>query len=179
MKHTKGPWKVIDTHFGETLITSKGGFPIARVTYSGPVKHKQGNARLLASAPEMYELLQDIVKSGSLSKIQSAFVKTEKLLNCLENEDTQWKVNREDSIEALRLFTENSVLAIKFKKKDETTRYMTCTLDPEIISNMISVNKKYILNRIREDGVIHVYDIVEMDWRTVHVNNIERVVVLA
>ena len=59
MTHTPGPWKVIELD-GDLYINPKREsgeyWPIARILPSN--RGQEGNARLIASAPEMLELLR-------------------------------------------------------------------------------------------------------------------------
>ena len=58
-KHTPGPWQYPDDGFvrgfDSSLIAS-----VAR----GPSEYAEANARLIAAAPEMYELLEKVAKTA-------------------------------------------------------------------------------------------------------------------
>lgn len=87
-KHTPGPWRV-ERHDGKTEIWSQNHF-VARVDdalFMSAKKHglEDGNARLIAAAPEMLEALASALnfingygeqtKAGIIYEIKSAIAK--------------------------------------------------------------------------------------------------------
>jgi WYL_2, Sm-like SH3 beta-barrel fold len=59
---------------------------------------------------------------------------------------------------------------IKFEKKDGSTRYMRCTLNFSKIpekDHPKGVNISKIFKLMREQGIIHVYDLDKKAWRSV------------
>ena len=65
--HTPGPWHV---RLGEDYYHVHGEVQVALVENS-PVEPPRGNARLIASAPEMYQLLRKISNSD-LGDVETA-----------------------------------------------------------------------------------------------------------
>lgn len=62
MKHTPGPWVVTKTNGNNRVrVTSENG--IVGVCTVHALLAKEANARLIAKAPEMYELLEQIANA--------------------------------------------------------------------------------------------------------------------
>lgn len=59
MKHTKGPWRVKPTSADQIIDSDTIWGEIAIVAGSGNHEVGQGNARLIAAAPEMLEELKE------------------------------------------------------------------------------------------------------------------------
>ena len=65
---------------------------------------------------------------------------------------------------------------IKFTKKDGQERLMKCTLDFDMIpkgDKPKSVNIPRIMNLIRKNNIIHVYDLEKKGWRSVPFTKVE------
>jgi len=74
-----------------------------------------------------------------------------------------------------KLNTEKEVM-IKFTKKDNTTRFMHCTLDFQKIPKVDHPKKvdiAKILKLMQNSGILHVYDLDKKGWRSVPFNKIE------
>jgi hypothetical protein len=59
---------------------------------------------------------------------------------------------------------------VRFRKKDGNARTMKCTLDFKKIPQKHhpkSVNMAKILKLMQKNGIIHVYDLEQKDWRSV------------
>jgi hypothetical protein len=60
MKHTKGPWAILDHFEPNRILIDSGVFPnstpVAEVISAGDTK--RANARLIAAAPDMLEALE-------------------------------------------------------------------------------------------------------------------------
>jgi len=64
VKHINGPWKVtIDTFYDRPEVRDKDGRRIAVVALDFPMEAKTAvsNARLIASAPDLLEVLEDLM----------------------------------------------------------------------------------------------------------------------
>lgn len=68
-KHTEGPWRIKnETYIGSTTVLGatmpNGGMPVICTTRDGYIsmtpEEQYANAKLIASAPEMLEVLKDI-----------------------------------------------------------------------------------------------------------------------
>ncbi len=83
MKHTSGPWmpeKSDEPLRGVWLQDSKGEY-VALACKCETIDQEQANSRLIAAAPEMYELLEDIG-----GKITPWRTRIKSLLDKIENE---------------------------------------------------------------------------------------------
>jgi hypothetical protein len=66
MKHTPGPWVIDDVSnaryddYPRDVVTSKGAFLVARCSTIVDAKETEANARLIASAPDMYAALHAV-----------------------------------------------------------------------------------------------------------------------
>lgn len=68
------------------------------------------------------------------------------------------------------------VVYIQFTKKDGSTRKMQCTLDFKKIPKADrpkSTNLRKILNDLNQHGLIRVYDMENMGWRSIPVGRVE------
>lgn len=64
-KFTPGPWEVSKVYGQQGLIVALGGEAIASVTgYYTRAGQTEGNARLIAAAPELYEALCELLEWG-------------------------------------------------------------------------------------------------------------------
>ena len=89
MKHTPGPWNatVYSGTFDQPLITSNEGV-IARL-HSFPERQHEINAKLIAAAPELLEILQKLIENyeddkNDPNKTYDAFWEAKELIQKLE-----------------------------------------------------------------------------------------------
>jgi len=79
--------------------------------------------------------------------------------------------NIDSAIELLDKITEEDIVTVKFRKKDTNEeRIMRCTLNFDRIPDRDkpkSVSLKKILKLIKELGILHVYDLDKMGWRSI------------
>lgn len=71
---------------------------------------------------------------------------------------------------------EEDRVTIKFVKKDGTERTMKCTLNFEHIpvsKKPKDINMAKILRLLHKNGIIHVYDLIKGDWRSVPFERVE------
>lgn len=67
-KHTPGPWGIGEEHESKVDIINKDGKTIATAKPAGGLwcdKEMKENAKLIAAAPEMYEILETIFYNGA------------------------------------------------------------------------------------------------------------------
>ncbi len=66
-KHTPGPWGCCDTsyHAHDYRLTKPNGFPLPLNVVANDHSEQRANARLIAAAPDMYEVL-DLVAHEEL-----------------------------------------------------------------------------------------------------------------
>jgi hypothetical protein len=62
-KHTPGPWK----HNDYQIIETKTEKVIANCTYGGRNPNNANDARLIAAAPELLQMLQEVVSKNLLN----------------------------------------------------------------------------------------------------------------
>tara|TARA_R110000764_G_scaffold180892_1_gene266972 strand:+ start:338 stop:610 length:273 start_codon:yes stop_codon:yes gene_type:complete len=73
MKHTKGKWKVTrwerENVWGgfETVVTDSRGHGLFSALQFGESKKVEANAKLIAEAPKMFNILKDIAEKGTVS----------------------------------------------------------------------------------------------------------------
>lgn len=68
------------------------------------------------------------------------------------------------------------IVQIKFTKKDNSVRFMKCTLDFKHIPKSDvpkSVNIPKIMKLIRSNNIVHVYDVEKKGWRSVPFTEVE------
>ena len=70
MKYTKGPW-VIESGGLATGIFSLNGGQIVNMSTETSIKTLKANAQLIASAPDLLEALDLLLKRGSLKPLSS------------------------------------------------------------------------------------------------------------
>ena len=91
------------------------------------------------------------------------------------------KEEKETSINTvydLLTFLKETVLIIRFRKKDKTLRLMKCTLNEKDIPKSKlpkNTNIKNVVKNINENKIIHVFDIEKNDWRSLPINRIEEI----
>lgn len=85
-KHTPGPWlQSYEPDAKGCVIRAKGGY--IGQTYGGLDDDNAANARLIAAAPEMYELLSTLVLSARNGEVDyPAYTAAEALLKRIEGE---------------------------------------------------------------------------------------------
>jgi len=73
MNHTKGKWKITkwkrkDVWGGfQTVITDSRGHGLFSALQFGESKKVEANAKLIAEAPNMFNILKDIAEKGTVS----------------------------------------------------------------------------------------------------------------
>ncbi len=88
MKHTPGPWKVIDHDEEYISVTDEEQqFGICRIDENASESRSsmKANARLIAAAPEMYELLKKFAY-GPASEITRVMLEAEDILKRVDGE---------------------------------------------------------------------------------------------
>lgn len=81
--HTPGPWHTDEGNFGTIGIMGADQKYLANIRVIGPKKQqgeRYANARLIAAAPEMYEMLKDLaqtVNAGTKNRINALIAKIE------------------------------------------------------------------------------------------------------
>lgn len=60
LTHTPAPWRMITTHRGVWHISSNHGL-IARCDTNKPAAENEGNANLIAAAPDLLELIKKVL----------------------------------------------------------------------------------------------------------------------
>jgi hypothetical protein len=63
LKHTPGPWE----HNDYQIIETKTEKVIANCTYGGRNSNNSNDARLIAAAPELLQMLQEVVSKNLLN----------------------------------------------------------------------------------------------------------------
>ena len=61
MTHTPGPWGIRHNETWGVVLVADGGRHVAKVFNSGDLDQVDGDARLIAAAPEMLALLRRLV----------------------------------------------------------------------------------------------------------------------
>ncbi|MCP3681641.1 MAG: hypothetical protein GY861_03030 [bacterium] len=69
MKHTRGPWRIGDS--GQTIFGAPNGNPSPEIVASLNRKaNHRANAQIIASAPELLFLLQDLVHLRAMGIVE-------------------------------------------------------------------------------------------------------------
>jgi hypothetical protein len=74
------------------------------------------------------------------------------------------------AIDFLTKVREQDFVTIKFIKKDGTERTMKCTLNFKYVpvsKKPKDVNVAKVLQLLHKHGIIHVYDLIKKEWRSV------------
>jgi len=80
------------------------------------------------------------------------------------------------AIDFLSKISQEEEVSIKFTKKDGTTRLMRCTLKFDKIpknKRPKNVDVSKILKLIKDNMILHVFDLEKHDWRSVPFNRVE------
>lgn len=80
------------------------------------------------------------------------------------------------AIDVLEKIKAEGKVKVKFVKKDKTDRIMLCTLDFEKIpkeNRPKNVSISAILKLIRDNEILHVYDLEKKGWRSIPINRLE------
>jgi len=75
-----------------------------------------------------------------------------------------------DAMTFLEKLRDSKSIQLKFTKKDGSERLMKCTLDFSQIPKSRQpkgIDLPKILKLLRDNGIIHVYDLEKMGWRSV------------
>jgi hypothetical protein len=79
------------------------------------------------------------------------------------------------ALRILQMIADEDQVIIRFKKKNEIIRDMRCTLKFEKIpkeKRPKDTNLKRILEQIKKNKLLHVYDLDSQDWRSLPLNRI-------
>lgn len=81
-----------------------------------------------------------------------------------------------DIVRFLEIIKAERIVQIKFFKKDGSERIMKCTLDFKVIPkehHPKEINLLKILKTMQNTGILHVFDVEKMAWRSVPFQSVE------
>ena len=70
MKHTPGPWLIKELDSNGNCLIKVGGSTVAKACYLGGTEPAKANARLIAAAPELLQVVKDLMEELRLIRMK-------------------------------------------------------------------------------------------------------------